>query len=99
MLRAVLDLPTGHQTIHLCSRLLNGYARFKPAHYRKKMRATTAGICRIKLKGQPNFNLIVAAGRKRKVARHHADYGGRLRIDLDLLADDVVFATERALPK
>jgi len=62
MLRAVLTLPTGHQTIHLCSRLLNGNPRFKPAHYRKKMRATTAGICRIKLKGQPHFNLIVAAG-------------------------------------
>src|SRR6266404_6766848 len=63
------------------------------------MRTAAAGIRRIELKRQKHLDLIVRAWRKSKIARHHADNRCRLRIDLNLLADDVARAAEGALPK
>src|SRR2546425_9125227 len=63
------------------------------------MGASAARIGRIELKRQQYLDLIVAAGRKSKITRHDTHDGCRLRIDLNLLADDVAFAAERALPK
>src|SRR5258705_12796214 len=63
------------------------------------MRPPTTGIGRIKLERHQQFDRVVASWRKSKIARHYPHNGRRLRVDLYLLADDVVFATECALPQ
>src|SRR5713226_2254443 len=63
------------------------------------MRTTTTRIGRIKLERNQQFDRIIASGRKGKIARHHANNGSRLRIDLYLLAYDVAFAAKCALPQ
>src|SRR6266487_4480420 len=99
MLRAILTTPSRHQTDHFRSRLIYLDPRLETADYGQEVRAATPGICRVKLEGQEDLHLIVAAGRKCKVRRHHTHDGRRLGVDLNLLADDLMCSAECALPQ
>src|SRR5689334_23963940 len=99
MLRAPFAHPAGHQARHFALRLLHRDARFQPADHGKKVRTTTAGVCRIELERHEQLDLIVAPRRKCKVGWHHTDDGSCFRVDLNLFADDVVCAAETLLPE
>src|SRR5262245_32033817 len=63
------------------------------------MTATVPGICRFKLKRQPNLRGIVATRRKNITGRHYSDNGSWLRVDLNLSADYVIGLPKSAPPQ
>src|SRR5215471_17364017 len=63
------------------------------------MRTTVARICGIELKRLPDLSGVIGPWREDVVWRHNSDYRSWLRVDLDLLSDDIGCPAECASPQ
>src|SRR5262245_50847440 len=95
----ILTTPRRFEHPYLIARLHDGHAGFESPDDVEEMAASTAGVSRVELKGDPHVNRIVTSGRKEISRWHDADNGIRLCIYPDLSTDNACLPTECQLPE